>query len=170
MWWYFYNSYFFKTHESMHLYSLRSSSLSDWLFSFLIFLYSNSAASKYYDRIYSCMNHLTSHTAFSELSISFLISSYSVYEFCRAVWHSVNLLQCAITCSAVSLAWLHKQTNDKKLRMQILFRKAASSMWFVQIYVIIKFSVFYSCACSLTALQLKNLISRKFHLKNLSVQ
>ena len=139
--------------KSMHLYSSKNSFSSDCSsFSVFSFSYINSAVKKYCDRIHSYMNHLTSLATFSESSISSLISSYLVCEFHRAILCSANLLQCVITCSAVSLTWSHKQTDDEKFRTQILFRKAASSLWLIWICVIIKLSVFCSCACSLTAL------------------
>ncbi len=105
--------------ESMHLYSSRSSFLSDCSSFFtLSSSYSNSAVKEYYDRIHSCMNHLTSLAIFFELSISSLISSYLVHRFCRAALCSANLLQCVMTCSAVSLIWLHGQTDDEKPEMR----------------------------------------------------
>ena len=155
--------------ENTHLCSSRNSFSSDCSSSFFSFLYSNSAASEYCSRIHSCMNHLTSHAALSESSISFLMSNCPVYGFHRAAQHLTNLLQCAMTCSAVFLTWSHEQISDRKPDMWILFRKAASSMQFVQIYVIIEFSVFCSCTWNLTALCLKNSTSRKFHFKDLSV-
>ncbi len=157
--------------KSMHLYSSRSSFLSDCSsFSALFFSYSNSAVKEYYNRIHSYINHLTSLAASLRSLISSLISSYLVHEFHRIILCSANLLQCAITCSAVSLIWSHEQTDNEKPRTWVLFRKAASLLQLIWICMIIKLSVFCSCTCSLTAFWLRNLISRKFYLRDLSVQ
>ena len=148
----------------MHLYSLKSLlSFSCSSFFVFSFSYSNSAVKEYCNRICSCMNHLISLAAFSESTIRLLMSSYSVCEFHRAALCSANLLQCAMMCSAVSLIWSQEQTDDRKSGTQVLFRKAASSMWLIWICVIIELSVFCSCAWSLTALRLGGPTPRKFH-------
>ncbi len=154
----------------MHFYSSKNSFLSDYLISVFFFSYNNSVIKKYYDRIYNCINHLVSHAVFFELFISSLISSYLIYRFYKIAWHFMNLSQCIIMCFTVFLIWSHEQTDDKKLRTWALFRKIMNSLWFIWICMIIKLSIFCSCAWNLIILWLKNLIFSKFHFKNLLIQ
>ena len=82
----------------------------------------------------------------------------------------MNLLQYIITCFVIFLIWSHEQTDDEKFKTQILFKKTVSSLQSIWICMIMKLSIFCSCAWSLTVLQLRNLISSRFQFKNLSVQ
>ena len=141
-----------------------------FIYFFSSFSYSNSAVKKYWNRIHNCIIYLIKHAAFLESLISFLMSTYLICEFCKTAQLFVNLLQCTMTCFIVFLIRLHRQTDDEKLRTQILFRKTASSLQLIWICMIMKLSIFCSCAWSLTVLWLKNLTSSKFQFENLSVQ
>ena len=169
LWW----SLFLNMQEyiTLHFYSSRISSLSDCSSTFFSsFSYSNLTVKKYWDSICSCMTHLTRCATFSKSSISFLMSICPVHGFCKAAWCFMNLLQCTMTCFTVFLIWSHEQTDDEKLRTQILFRKTTSSLQSVWICMIMKLSVFCSCAWSLIVLQLKDLTSSKFQFESLLVQ
>ena len=113
---------------------------------------------------------MTRHAASLESLISLLMSICSVHEFHRTAQCSVNLLQCTIICFTVFLTWSHRQTDDEKLKTWVLFRKTASSLQLIWIYMIMKFFVFCSCAWSLTVLWLRNLTLSKFQFRNLLIQ
>ena len=116
-------------HATLHSYSSKVSFFLDCSSTFFSsFSYSNLIIKKYWDGICSCITYLTRHAAFSESSISFLMSICPVHRFCKAAQHFMNLLQCTMTCFAVSLIWSHEHTDDEKSKMQVLFRKTASSL------------------------------------------
>ena len=157
-------------HITLYSYNSRISLLSDCLSTFFSsFLYSNSAVKKYWDRIHSCIIHLTRHVTLSESSISFLMFIYLICKFHKAAQHFVNLLQCIMTCFVIFLIWSHRQTDDEKLRIWVLFRKIASLLWLIWICMIMKFSVFCSCIWSLTVLQLRSSTLSKFQLESLLI-
>ena len=116
-------------HTILYFYDSRVSFLSNCSSIFSSsFSYSNSAVKKYWSSIHSCITHLTRHAALFRSSISLLISICSVCRFYRAAQHFMNLLQCIMTCFIIFLIWSHKQTDDEKLKTQILFRKTTNSL------------------------------------------
>ena len=157
-------------HATLYSYDSRILLLSDCSSTFFSsFSYSNLTVKKYWDRIHSYIIYLTRYAASLRSSISLLMSICLIHEFHRTAWCFVNLLQCTITCFAVFLIWSHEQTDDEKSETQILFRKTTSSLWSIWICVIMKLSIFYNCAWSLTILWLRDLTSSKFQSEDLSV-
>ena len=150
-------------HVILYFYDLRILFFSDYSFIFSFsFSYNNLVVKKYWNRICSCITYLIRYAALFKSSISFLMSICLIYEFHKAAQCFMNLLQCTMTCFVIFLIWSHKQINDEKSEIQILFKKTASSLQLMQICIIMKFFIFCNCVWSLTILQLKNLTSSKF--------
>ncbi len=99
-----------------------------YFISLSLFLYSNFSVKLNCNRICSWMNHLISLHILSELLMRSLIFTWLVCE--SAIWCLIlaKQKQCAITCAAIFLTYLHWQTENSISDTHIWFKNAVSSI------------------------------------------